>query len=290
MSSLGSKSIAALMKILNYKNKLYKKITTGVDKSNPCLVPPESMVKDFNYSSQIMFNCPVYTISPKTNSSNINILYLHGGTYVNNFNKMHWKFICYLVKNTNATITAVDYPLAPKHTVEYSFDRMSNIYKQWVQNTGKCLLMGDSAGAGMALSLNMWAKLNNIKTPDELILLSPWVDISTNNPKIDEIQKRDPFISAKAVRLCADSYAGNVDKKNYMLSPMFGDLTLLSKTHIFYGTRDILYPDIDMFCKMASDKTDITGYVYPDMIHDFALFSFREAKDAKQKIVALINK
>lgn len=291
MTSLGSNVILGLMKVLNYKNKLLKKMKTGVDKSKPCLTPLDEMHKKFNIISDVKYDCPVYTISPKTSAGNVKILFFHGGAYVGNFNKRHWKLLSFLVENSSAIICAVDYPLAPKNSVEYTFDRVTKIYQDWIKpNDGsRFVLMGDSSGGGLAVSLNMWASINKVKVPDELILLSPWVDINMDNEQIKEIEKSDPFLSAEALRLCGKSYAGKLDSKNYLLSPIYGDLSRLSKTHIYSGTRDILYPDIAKFCIMLKESNvETNDYFYTGMLHDFVLFSFKEANHAKESIVNLL--
>ena len=55
--------------------------------------------------------------------------------------------------------------------------------------------MGDSAGGGLALGLEETLSLNNKQLPAKTILISPWLDTSMTNPKIDEIQPRDKVLN-----------------------------------------------------------------------------------------------
>jgi acetyl esterase/lipase len=44
-----------------------------------------------------------FYIDSQAKKSNIQILYLHGGAYVQNFVKQHWKFLSMLVEHTHCT-------------------------------------------------------------------------------------------------------------------------------------------------------------------------------------------
>jgi len=289
--SLGSFAIYALMRVLRYKNKLLKKITAGVDKSKPCVRPPEKMYKEFSIEDRVLEDCPVYTIRSEK-PPEASVLFFHGGSYVNHFNKRHWKMLGFLARRANVEIHAVDYPLAPAFTHKDTFDKMTRIYRRWIENTAlPAIILGDSAGGGIALALNLWAAENGVKRPDRLILLSPAVDLTMENPDIPSIQKRDPFLHLEAIRLCAQAYAGGMDLKTYTLSPAYGDLAQLCKTDVFTGTRDLLYPDIALFCdKLAQLGIPSETYTYPNMLHDFPVFNFKEAKKAKKQIADILNR
>ena len=56
--------------------------------------------------------------------------------------------------------------------------------------------MGDSAGGGLSLALAEYFKAEGMRLPDELILLSPWVDVSMENEDIPKYQPKDPMIEA----------------------------------------------------------------------------------------------
>lgn len=55
------------------------------------------------------------------------------------------------------------------------------------------ILMGDSAGGGFVLALAQFMKQEEVPQPSQLILLSPWLDLSLSNPNIKEIDPSDFF-------------------------------------------------------------------------------------------------
>ena len=97
----------------------------------------------------------VFVLTPKTEKSNKVILYLHGGAYVGEIEQEHWLFFNEVIKDTNATIIVPDYPLAPQYNYEDAFNMVLPLYEKILEKVKQenLILMGDSAGAGMSLSL-----------------------------------------------------------------------------------------------------------------------------------------
>ena len=57
--------------------------------------------------------------------------------------------------------------------------------------------MGDSAGGGLSLAVTEQLKADGVRLPDELVLLSPWVDVAMDNEQISKYEPRDPFLSVQ---------------------------------------------------------------------------------------------
>ena len=190
----------------------------------------------------------------KLDKSNKVILYLHGGSYVGELEKYHWNFFKDIVDETQSTIIIPDYPLAPEHTYMEVFKIMEPLYKDIIENVQnkEFILMGDSAGAGLALALYQRSgKLNN-RLPDKTILISPWLDVRMNNPKIDEIE--DPVLNKVLLKLSGKKYAGKNGMKSYLVNPILGPTDKLKNIYILSGTRDILNPDAKEFAFNNNDK------------------------------------
>ena len=115
------------------------------------------------------------------------ILYLHGGAYFAEMSKNHWTLMEKIANDTNATVIVPDYPLAPKHNCKDVFNMIEPLYKEIIAQTNSenLILMGDSAGGGIALAL--LEKLEqNTAIPSKTILISPWLDVTMSNEKIQE--------------------------------------------------------------------------------------------------------
>ena len=68
--------------------------------------------------------------------------------------------------------------------------------------------MGDSSGGGMALGLADALREEGIEQPDEIIALSPWLDIANENPEIPDLEPLDPMISQIGLNLASEYWVG----------------------------------------------------------------------------------
>ena len=95
-----------------------------------------------------------------TSTENL-VLYLHGGAYVNEIEKLHISFCDKLAEKVNATVFAPIYPLAPNHTFEETYDIVENLYDLLLKFNKPISIMGDSAGGGLLLHfVNIWQIMN----------------------------------------------------------------------------------------------------------------------------------
>ena len=221
------------------------------------------------------------------------ILYLHGGSYVGELEKYHWNFFKEIINDTNATLIVPDYPLAPEHTYLEVFKFMEPFYKKIVESIDKSvelILMGDSAGAGLALALYQRNGKLKRRLPDKTILISPWLDVRMENPEIDSIN--DPILKKALLKLSGKKYAGKNGMKSYLVNPVLGPTDQLRNIYILSGTKDMLNPDAKKFA--LANKEKINFIEYKDAIHNFVLLKHKKknihAKDGYEKVVEIILK
>jgi acetyl esterase/lipase len=238
-------------------------------------------------------NRNVFTLAPKNEFGSHFILYLHGGAYVNNFLKQHWDFVSKLIPQTNASIILPDYPLAPESTYKDTLEMVFEVYKDMLSSIDpkNIIFMGDSAGAGLALAMAQKMKIDDIQQPKQIILLSPWLDVSMSNPEAKTIEKRDVLLNIKSLRMAARSYAANTDLKNYLMSPIYGSMSGLAKISIFIGTHDVLYPDCLKIKKSLEEQgISFNFFEYPNLFHVWMVITgLKESKSALSQITKLIN-
>ena len=226
----------------------------------------------------------------KSNKSNKVILYLHGGSYIGELEKFHWNFFKDVIDETQSTIIIPDYPLAPEHTYAEVFKIMEPLYKEIIEKVEdkEFILMGDSAGAGLALALYQRNGKLNHRLPDKTILISPWLDVRMENPKINEID--DPVLNKALLKLSGRKYAGKNGMKSYLVNPVLGPTDKLKNIYILSGTRDILNPDAKEFA--LKNKEKISFIEYPEAIHNFVLMKHKietlHAKEGYDKVIEII--
>lgn len=199
----------------------------------------------------------VFVVTPKEGEvSDIRILYFHGGSYMAEMSNEHWNFIRDLTLDTKSTIIIPDYPLTPKYNYKDVYNMVEPLYKEVVQkvNPENLIVMGDSAGGGLALGLLEKVSNENMAIPSKTILISPWLDVRLTNPKIDEIQKEDKELNKETLKLAGIAYAGDDGINSYLVNPIDGDLSKLENITILTGTSDILNPDVHLLEEKAKEQ------------------------------------
>ena len=150
--------------------------------------------------------------------------------------------------------------------------------------------MGDSAGGGLSLALTEHFKAEGIRLPDELVLLSPWVDVSMENEQITDYESVDPFLSVAPLRSCGEQWKGDLDAHDWRVSPIYGDLKGIRNVTVFVGTDGILYPDITKFFGLLDKDPSNKLIVGEEMNHVYPLFPIPEAKPAVNEIIRIVNR
>jgi len=293
MSSLQSKIMTSILKISGIKNSISKSFESGRFHEGDMNEPPKFFSSKLSITKTQVNQRNVFTISPKTKGTNTKVLYLHGGAYIQGFARIHWDFFKSLIKETGCTVIAPDYPLAPELTFKDSFEMLGPIYKELITSVGSdnLILMGDSSGGGFALALAQLMKTEGIPLPKRIILLSPWLDITMENPELRIIEPSDPVLEIKGLIKAGKAYAGDEDPHLYLLSPINGDLEGLPRISLFTSTRDILVADARKFKKITEEKgIGINYFEYEEMVHDWILLYLPESKQAIKQIAELVLK
>ncbi len=237
--------------------------------------PTKQIESDLKVETSQSNNRNVFTISPKDENVNIKktIFYLHGGAYMAEMTKEHWEFIEKLVNDTNAKVIIPDYPLAPKYSYKEVFEMIEPLYEQTINEVGtsNLIMLGDSAGGGLALSL-MEKLEKNARVPNKTILISPWLDVSMSNEAMKEVQKKDKNLNINTLKLAGKSYAKDIETTDYLVSPLYGDVSKLKYVTIFTGTNDILNPDVYELQKKAEEKNrNIEVKTYDGAAHNWII-------------------
>ena len=211
-------------------------------------IEPNDEEKICNIETQEFQSRKVFIVYPKDTKTELTILYFHGGSYMAEATNEHWDFIQKLAIDTNSTVIMPDYPLAPKANYKDVFDFAVPFYKETIANidTNQLILMGDSAGGGLALGLMEKISNEDIKIPNKIMLISPWLDVRLNNSEIDKVQKNDKELNKEIAYSLSDD--------NYLVNPIDGDLSKLKNITIFTGKDDILNPDVYVLKNKALEQ------------------------------------
>jgi monoterpene epsilon-lactone hydrolase len=177
------------------------------------------------------------------------ILYLHGGVYALGNINAYSAMLSHFSQDLNAAILYVEYALAPEATYPFANHEILNVYKELKNKYPDCrfTVMGDSAGGGLAITLVHNSMEANIALPDSLALISPWIDLKTNNNSYQTRQAVDPILSKEMLDEHANLYAPN---NLIAADPSELKFTNFPPVFLLVGTDEVLNDDARNFYKV----------------------------------------
>ncbi len=218
-----------------------------------------------------------------SSKNNKYVIYFHGGGFVFSGNKRHYNFITNFTKKGDIACYYVDYPLAPENKASTSLKVLEKVIKEIIaqEKDKELILMGDSAGANLALVLSK--KFNQV---NKVVLMSPWLDISMINPEIEAMESEEIMFSKSDLLLAANHYRGELELDDPLISPLYDEF-IDKDICILSGTDDILFPDT---LKFAENKENIILHQYHNLPHDFMFIAGgKEQNQVIDDIIAHIN-
>ncbi|MDR1991728.1 MAG: alpha/beta hydrolase [Mycoplasmataceae bacterium] len=221
------------------------------------------------------------------------ILFIHGGAFVGEISSIHWLYIKTLIKKTNAIIYVPIYPLTTdKYSNQIDTNRfLINLWKEITKADDEIFsIIGDSAGGNFALVLAQQIKLNHLKKPQNIILISPCIALE-KRPEVEKIGDSDPILTRKLLETVLNWQLKNEDSKNPLFSPIYGDCKDIGDIYIFMGSKEIFLYFINIWIeKMKNQQIKYQLDVKKDMFHDYPIFLVgKNSKETNEKIYKIIN-
>lgn len=216
---------------------------------------------------------PCQWVLPQSSPADPVLLYLHGGGFVFGLTPPHLRMGAYLARKMRVRILMVDYRLAPEHPFPAALDDCATAYR-WLLKQGvsphKIAVAGDSAGGNLTLALLMDARDRGDPLPAAAACLSPATDMAQDKTRLGY---RDPLLPPRAMRFYTESYVGDHDAHDPLISPVLGDLRGLPPLLIHAGEDEMLRDD----AVRVQERAQAAGVearleIYPRMWHVWQLY------------------
>jgi monoterpene epsilon-lactone hydrolase len=218
-----------------------------------------------------------YTLTRRGTTPTRTVVYLHGGGFVGPIDPFHVRYAARLASKLGARVVLPDYPLTPEHTWRDSHEPLVSLVERLVGTSPDGVtLAGDSAGGGLALAVALTLRDRGGPQPSRLLLLSPWVDLTTSTPETLEVTETDPWLFIGKMKAYAEWWAGSPDDlPRPEVSPALADLAGLPPALMFFGTRDSLSPGGRLLVRRAREAGwELTSVEEDDLIHVYPLLPF----------------
>jgi acetyl esterase/lipase len=254
--------------------------------------PARSISRHVDVSFREVGGWSVYDVAPRSGAQATRALFLHGGCYVFEIDRLHWRFVANLVRETGVTVTVPIMPLAPSGRASVVVDRAAALVDSLIAEVGasQVSLMGDSSGGGMALAVAMELRDRGRDPLKAIVLSAPWLDISGTDPMLAEIAPHDPWLAVPGTHAAGALYRGELPESDRRVSPIHGDLTSLGPITVFTGTRDIVHADaLRLLAKAEKEGIPIEFHVGEGMIHNYPILPIPEGAAARAVVAEAIS-
>ena len=221
------------------------------------------------------------------------MLYLHGGGYVAGSAFGHRHLAGAIATAAHADAVIVDYRLAPEHPHPAAVHDAMNAYL-WLLDSGTrpgtIIVVGDSSGGGLAMSLLIALRDRDMPLPGGAALMCPWVDLDgrTQRPP----REAPILFSPQMARRHAQAYLGGQPADDPVLTPLRTDLAGLPPLLIHAASGDSVLQEAQLLAKHGREcGVDTTITTYPVPTHDFHVFwtFLPEAMEAMNEIGGFVR-
>ena len=210
---------------------------------------------------------------PRSTSTDATLLYFHGGGYTFH-GAMSKRVAAMLAHHCEARLFAPDYRLTPEHPHPAQAEDALAAWRYVVSCAPpeKIVVIGDSAGGHMALTLLQGLQEYELPQPALCIGLCPWTDIGERGASLHGNDRYDLVQGWMALRFgeWLDP-EGRYGRET--LSPISHDYGGLAPIYLQAGGREVLCDMIADFAKVqAANGADLMFDLWPDMPHVFQAF------------------
>jgi len=263
-------------------------------------IPPEGYTNDIVLLSHSKLELLRKTESKSTHA----ILQYHGGAFVSGLNDLYRQFaVKYSGLYGDCLVATLDYRLAPTSPYPSQQNDAMDAWRYLTNTLGyspsSIMVVGDSAGGNLALSLGLHLRDQGEPLPAGFICMSPWADLSNSgsshvyNATVDPSFGIDPEKFHGQPIGVDSTYTDGLDAKDPYISPSFGDYIRFPPMLLQAGSIEVLLSDSEMVYENAHHHgVDCTLTVYNGMFHVFqgTLDLLPESRSAWEEIGQFLEK
>jgi epsilon-lactone hydrolase len=189
---------------------------------------------------------PTREFHPKHAQAGRTVLYLHGGGFLMYASNGYNAFLSRLAHDLQARVIVPAYRLAPEHPFPAAIDDCLRAYEALLdggQEPSQLMVAGESAGANATLVILQRARDAAMPMPAGAIMMCGGFDFSWASPSIGDNARRDVAVGRRGLTFLRRWYRPDVDAKDPLISPVFGDFTGLPPLLFQTGDTEVLRDD-----------------------------------------------
>ncbi|MCX4647398.1 alpha/beta hydrolase [Streptomyces sp. NBC_01446] len=244
-----------------------------VDSNHKASTEPEGVT----YAEVDAGGVPALWAIPQDADPDKALLHFHFGGSVTASMHSDRKAAGHIAKAAGARSLVVDFRLAPEHPYPAQLDDAETAYR-WLLSQGyephNIGSTGHSIGGTLAVMLPLRLLAKGEATPGAIVSVSPWTDLTIQNPSVDENEDNDKMPSRNTLELFRGAWLQDpaVDFTDPRISIAKADLTGLPPTAVHYGEYETLADDgAELARRLADFKITSEVHPLPEGQHSFVL-------------------
>lgn len=254
--------------------------------------------KNYKFTSQMIHN--MYTewtdYIPKESSTDkcdSIIFYCHGGGYMTGSCMYARELTTKLAKHTGLRVFCFDYRLSPEFPYPAAVEDALTAWNYLLScgyHAENITIAGDSAGGNLALVLTLILREQRMMLPKNLILFSPWTDMTSSGKSYHSKELIDPVLSNEYISRAVSCYLANTPASSPYVSPLFADFKDFPPVYIQVGDNEILLDDSrQLYKQLLMHNVYARLDIFEGMWHVFQMSPIRKAETALQKAALFIK-
>jgi epsilon-lactone hydrolase len=190
---------------------------------------------------------------------------------------------------------SLEYRRAPEHPFPAAVHDAEAAYRALLDlgiPAAHLVLVGDSAGGGLALAAVLAARDHGVPMPAGLWLMSPLTDQAATGASLQENNRRDAMFYGDSIRRLASLYLQGAPATDPLASPLYGDLTGLPPLCIHASDSEILRDDAVRLAKRAQAvgvRVDLRVWHAVPHVWQFLLGFVPEARESVEAGAAFLR-
>ena len=164
------------------------------------------------------------------------------------------------------------YSLAPEKPYPHALHEVVAVY-QYVLNQGfkadHIMIVGDSAGGGLAIAVTLYLRDHHIPLPKALITMSAWTNLAMDGESHIKNYPVDPMFGEGSKPLDVLAYTQDYDVRTPYISPKYGDFSKFTDMCMFVGGDEIIESDTLDVAELVKVNHEVYVHDFDGMFHVF---------------------
>lgn len=253
---------------------------------------PPRIARRVTFQRTTIAGVPTETLTPTNwKPADPTWVHFHGGAYSICSPATHRLMLARICIVTGARCVTPDYRKAPENPYPAPVDDCFDVYRSLIGEGVEDLIVGgDSAGGGLALAVMQRAKEHAFRLPRAVVLLSPWVDLTTTAGGSIESNRPFDYLAGEMLASAIADYVGGADPASPEISPVCADLSGLPPILVQSGGAEILLDQNRHLVELArAAGGEVLHEISEGMVHVFQFIGpFPAARRAVRSIGAFV--